>query len=189
MPSDAAQSFRPFCCQAARVTSPQRFRAGTAFPATWLVLGAFIAIATLFMGVGAITTWLATPGEIFYLVLLLFPLLISLGCLSRGINALRPVLLDETSLKLPTLSLRHGFSHLAIPLDDVAGVEMVYSRGFRDQHWQLSVIRLQHANVRSDCLTSFRGEKRGVSGTAVGRAVDSLRGALPADRLARWNLP
>lgn len=165
------------------------------YPISNIVAGSLLAAAMVFVSIVAIGARMttATGGDRVWAgvggVLAIFGFVVGLAVLGSGINALRPVVLDNSYLRLPIFKITRGFGHLSIPLDDVAGVELTYRSAPRDGRWRLMVIRLHHDNAYCDSLSSARSRDRGVSGTAAERGIAELRRALPNDRLARWDLP
>ncbi|MCL2544083.1 MAG: hypothetical protein FWE71_16680 [Nocardioidaceae bacterium] len=168
----------------------KRYRAGLYFPLSNLVLG--IVMLAAIGGVDVIGVLAATNGAgsgdrawaVVALVMSLLGVVLGLAWLRLGINALRPIVVDDESLHLPVLGPRVGWSWRSIALRDVAGVEMVFLREPRNGRWQLSIIRMRGSTLTSDSLTSGRARGRGVSGTSAARCAEELRRSLPSRELS-----
>ncbi|TDO46110.1 hypothetical protein EV651_12772 [Kribbella sp. VKM Ac-2571] len=170
--------------------APRRFRAGALFPISNIVLGTaffvgMVAVDVFGVAVGFMDAS-STSERVWCIVALVMSLVgyaIALGWLCLGINAARPIRMDAERLYLPTIDLRRGVTHTAVPLVEIAGVELVFRSTPRNGRWQLSIIRMHGKNLASDSLTSARGAKRGPAGTRASQVAEEIRRSLPSRTL------
>jgi hypothetical protein len=166
----------------------RRFRAGALFPVSNVLLGAVFFVgmvavdgAVLFMEASS------TSERVWCIVALAMSLVgyaIALDWLRLGINAARPIRMDAERLYIPTIDLRRGVTHVAVPLVEIAGVELIFRSVPRNSRWQLSIIRMHGKSLASDSLTSARGPKRGPAGTRASRVAEEIRRSLPSRTLS-----
>ncbi|TDU88831.1 hypothetical protein EV138_2382 [Kribbella voronezhensis] len=167
----------------------RRFHAGVLFPLSNIILGTIFLAGMLAVDVLVVAAGLTasnTSDQIWSTVALVLSLLgyaMALSWLCLGINAARPIRIDAEHLYLPTIDLRRGITHLAVPLAEIAGVEMIYRSAPRNSRWQLSIIRLHGNNLSSDSLTSARGSTHPPTGTRASRAAEEIRRSLPSRTL------
>jgi hypothetical protein len=168
----------------------RRFQAGAFFPISNILLGAvffvgMVAVDVFGVAVGFVAAS-STSERVWCIVALVLSLLgyaMALSWLCLGINAARPIRIDAEHLYLPTIDLRRGITHLAVPLAEIAGVEMIFRSAPRNSRWQLSIIRLHGNNLSSDSLTSARGRTHPPTGTRASRAAEEIRRSLPSRTL------